>query len=292
MQKKNKLNNWYGWIFALPALIFYGVFNFYPLLTSVKLSFYKWDGIGPKTFVGLENYIGVFHSNELTSSLVHAFVLVIFFSFIPVSIALINASIVKDIKGKFFGAAVQSVLFLPQIIPGAASAVAWTWMYSKDGVVNQILSAVGLGHITRAWLGDFSFALLAVGLIGTWLNTGFCTLLLMSGIGKIDKSLYEAADIDGASAFEKFRYITLPGVKNEMFVATTMTTIGALASFDIVYMATGGGPGYQTMVPGVSIYRLAFENGQIGAASAMAIVLAVVIIIVLLPIRRLFKEEV
>ena len=116
-------------------------------------------------------------------------------------------------------------------------------MYSPDGVVNQVLQAVGLGSDQHAWLGDFSTALPAVGIIGTWVVTGFCTVLLLVGIAKIDQSLFEAARLDGAGRWREFRAITLPGLRREIVVCVTVTIIAALASFDVVYISTQGGPG-------------------------------------------------
>ncbi len=282
---------WAGWLFALPALAFYGMFNLRPVLASLQYSFYSWDGIGASTWVGLANYRGVFTEPQLLSSLVHAFYLIIFYSVLPVTFGLVAASVMRQIEGKFTGALARTVLFLPQIIPGAAAGVAWIWMYSQDGAVNQILRAIGLGSITRPWLGDFTWSLTAVGFIGTWLSTGFCTLLLMSGIGKIDAALYEAARLDGAGAIAQFRHVTLPGLRNELGVCVTVTIIAALASFDVVYLATQGGPGTQTLVPGVAVYNLAFNDSRIGAASALAIVLAVIVIAVIGPLQRLFRER-
>ncbi len=283
--------NWAGWLFALPALLFYGVFNFWPIVTAVRLSFYSWDGIGEKTWVGLKNYIAVFNQPELLSSLIHAFYLIIFFSFIPVAFGLISAAIIRQMENKVMGTLARTLLFLPQIIPGAAAAVAWTWMYSDTGLVNQLLTAIGLHSIARPWLGSFSWSLTAVGFIGTWLSTGFCTLLLMSGIGKIDVSLYEAAQIDGAGAIAQFRMVTIPGLKQEIGVALTLTIISALASFDVVYLSTGGGPGYQTTVPGTEVYNLAFVNGTIGAACALGVVLSLVVNAVVIPLQRLFQTK-
>jgi raffinose/stachyose/melibiose transport system permease protein len=182
-------------------------------------------------------------------------------------------------------------MFLPQIIPGAASAIAWTWMYSPNGAVNQILGAVGLGSLQRTWLGDFTWALPAVGVIGTWLATGLCTLLLLAGIGKIDASIYEAAMIDGANRIQQFFAITLPGLRQEIGVCITITIIAALASFDVVFMSTQGGPGYSTTVPGVQVYQLAFTENRIGQSSALAIVLSLLVLAIILPIQRFFRER-
>jgi raffinose/stachyose/melibiose transport system permease protein len=284
-------SRWAGWLFALPALVMYAVFELYPIITAVQYSFFDWDGVSVATPAGLKNYTRVFTEPQLLASIIHSFILIIFFTFLPVLLALVVASIVREIKSKALGATARTMMFLPQIIPGAASAIAWTWMYSPNGAVNQMLAAVGLGSLQRAWLGDFTWALPAVGIIGTWLATGLCTLLLMAGIGKIDASLYEAASLDGANRIQQFRAITLPGLRQEIGVCITITIIAALASFDVVFMSTQGGPGYATQVPGVQVYQLAFTENRIGQSSALAVVLSIIVLAVILPIQRFFREK-
>lgn len=282
---------WAGWLFAIPAAAFYLTFVLIPLGSSIQYSFYDWNGIGAATWVGLENYARVFTDPDLIASVLHAFLFIIFFSIIPVSGGLVIASLIKDLRAKGFSALARTVLFLPQIIPAAAAAVAWTWLYSNNGLVNQVLRGVGLGEVARPWLGDFDWALPAVGVIGTWLALGLCTVLLLTGIGKIDNALYEAARLDGASWFQEFRAVTLPGLRSEIGVCVTITTIAALASFDAVFMSTQGGPGRSTTVPGVEIYRLAFTEGRIGLASALAVVLVALVLLVVGPLQRVFKER-
>ncbi len=200
------------------------------------------------------------------------------------------ASAIRNHLDGRFGTAARTILFIPQVIPLVAAGIAWTWMFATNGVVNQALQLIGLGAITRGWLGDFDFALPAVGLIGAWVLLGLCTMLLVTGIAKIDPSLYEAAELDGANAWDEFVWITLPGLRQEIGVCVTVTVIAALASFDIVYIATGGGPGLQTTVPGLEIYRLAFAHRQVGLASALAVVLMVLVIVCVLPIQLLTRQ--
>lgn len=290
-RKFTSKRHWAGWLFALPALIMYLTFVIRPVFTSVQYSFYDWNGIGTATWVGMDNYIHVLSDPALLSTLWHAFFLIIFFTIIPVAVGLVVAAVMRDIQSKLFGGLARTLLFLPQIIPGAASAVAWTWMFSQDGLVNQALRAIGLGDFSRAWLGDFTFALPAVGFIGTWLSVGLCTLLLMAGIGKIDPSLYEAARMDGANWWQQFRNVTLPGLRQEIGVCVTITVIAALASFDVVFIATQGGPGQTTMVPGVKVYELAFVENRLGLASALAIVLTILVLAVVGPLQRVFRQR-
>ena len=149
------------------------------------------------------------------------------------------------------------------------------------------MTAIGLGDVTRAWLGDFDTALPAVGIIGIWVLLGFCTVLLLTGMTKIDAALYESARIDGAGWFQEFRAITVPSLRYEIGVCLTVTVIAALAAFDIVYVSTGGGPGGATAVPGIQIYILAFLERQVGLASALAVILVILVLLVILPIQRL-----
>ncbi|GAB3883294.1 hypothetical protein GCM10027612_15170 [Microbispora bryophytorum subsp. camponoti] len=183
------------------------------------------------------------------------------------------------------------MLFLPQVIPLVAAGIAWSWLLSSTGLVNQLLGYVGLDGVARAWLGDFSTALPAVGVIGAWVLLGLCTILLLSGMSKIDPALYEAARMDGANSLREFISITVPSLRQEIGVCVTLTVIAALASFDIVYVSTQGGPGNATMVPGLEIYYLAFSERQVGMASALAVVLMLLVILVALPIQWLTKDR-
>ncbi len=150
---------------------------------------------------------------------------------------------------------------------------------------------VGLGSFGRAWLGDYQLALTALGLIGTWSMSGLCMMLFLAGAQKIDPSLYEAAKLDGADAFRQFLHVTLPGVRKEITVAGVITTIAALASFDLVFVTTNGGPAGQTNVPGLLVYRLAFNEGDIGGASALAVVLTVIVMAVVGGIRYFTRDR-
>lgn len=283
--------NWSGWLFVLPALLMYLVFVIRPMIATIQYSFYDWNGITTATPVGLANYTRVLTDPLLLSAIGNAFFLMIFYTILPVIGGLIVAALIQEIKLRGLGTTARTTLFIPQIIPGAAAAIAWVWMFSSNGAVNQFLRAIGLDGLTRAWLGDFTWALPSVGVIGWWLGLGFCTILLMAGIGKIDVSIYEAARLDGAGFLRTFRSVTLPGLRQEIGVCVTVTLIAALASFDVVFMSTRGGPGTSTMVPGVLIYELGFTRSQVGLASALGVVLTMLILAVILPIQRFFRED-
>lgn len=279
------------WLYVLPALGMYALFVLWPLARSVQYSFYSWNGIRARRWVGLDNYERVLTDEDLIRPIIHAFELVIFFTVIPVFLGLVAAALIHASARGTFGSVARTTLFLPQVIPLVAAGIAWKWAYATTGVVNQVLKAVGLERVTRPWLADFGTALPAVGIIGTWVLLGFCTVLLLTGIGKIDPALYEAARIDGAGPVQVFRAITAPSLIREIGVCVTVSMIAALSSFDIIYITTLGGPGNETMVPGVLIYRLAFAERKVGLASALAVVLMVLVVACVLVVQRLMRGE-
>jgi raffinose/stachyose/melibiose transport system permease protein len=280
-----------GWLFALPALFMYAVFVLITFMLTILYSFFRWNGVGPMTWVGLKNYVTIFQVPNLIGTIFHAFWLVVSFSFIPVSLGLIVASVIHRVATGRFGAIARTVLFLPQVIPLVAAGIIWGWLLALPGLINQILKTVGLSVITRAWLGDFNWALPAVGLVGIWVLLGFCIVLLQTGMAKIDPALYETARIDGASWFREFVAITVPLLRYEIGVCVTVTVIAALAAFDIVWVSTAGGPGSATSVPGIQIYVLAFTQRSVGLASALAVMLMILVLVVIIPIQWLSRER-
>lgn len=273
-----------------PPLLVYGAFMLYPLGRVLMLSFYTWDGLGTGTWAGLSNYVTTFTDARLVGAFVHALVLIVFYAVIPLAIGLVLATLLtrSQVRGIGF---FRTVVFLPQVIAMVVLAIAWRRIYAPEGLLNQALRAVGLDSLTRAWLGDFSTALPAVGLIGTWVSTGLVTVLLMSGIAGIPKDYYEAATLDGAGWWQRFRHITIPGVRAEILVSLTLTVINALKTFDLVYVTTSGGPGTSTTVPSYEVYNQAFRLGSVGTASSLAVVLTLVIFAINLAINLLGEKD-
>lgn len=276
---------WSSLLYILPAFVFYGTFIVAPWVQSIWLSFWNWDGIGAATWAGVENYVKVVTDERLLTALRNGLGFIVFYTVFPVILGLIIAAVIAARPRRGSGL-VRTILFLPQILPLVAVGVIWRYLYAADGPINQALTAIGLGEVARAWLGDFTWAYPAVGVIGTWVTTGLCMMLLLAGIQKIDPSLYEAARLDRCGPIRQFWHVTVPGVRAEIVVAATVTLISALASFDIVYVTTGGGPGYQTIVPGVLIYKLVFTSNEVGLACALATVLSAIILVFVALIGR------
>jgi raffinose/stachyose/melibiose transport system permease protein len=278
-----------AYLYIAPAILFFATFVVFPVVSTVNASFYQWNGITQATWVGLDNYVDIINDEKLLGSFRNSLVFVFFFSLLPVGLGLMIAAIMgrHPLKGL---PVFRVILFVPQVVALIVSALAWRWMYATEGAVNQILSAIGLGGITRAWLGDFTWALPAVGFIGTWIMVGLTMILFLSGIQKIDPALYEAARMDGAGPIQEFFAVTLPGLRGEVAVALSVTMIAALKTFDVVFATTGGGPGTSTLVPAIAVFRLAFRESQVGAASAVAVVLAIIVGIVVFLINRFVRK--
>ncbi|WP_433323494.1 carbohydrate ABC transporter permease [Spirillospora sp. CA-294931] len=278
-----------GWLYVLPGLLVYAGFLLWPLARGFWFSLYEWDGVSTGTWAGLANYAETLSDPSLRGAFGHSLVLVVFYSVLPCCIAfvLVGAISRSRIRGLTF---FRTVLFLPQVVAMVAVAVAWQWMYSADGPVNAALRGLhrlGLPDWSRGWLGDFDLALPAVGVIGTWVWTGLALVLFLAGAQKIPRELYEAARIDGAGPVREFLAVTLPGLRRELAVALTLTTVAALRNFDLIYVTTKGGPGEATKVPAYEVYNRAFNTGEVGLACAIGVTLAVVIFVVTAAVGRL-----
>ncbi|PJK19523.1 sugar ABC transporter permease [Mycobacterium goodii] len=279
------------YLYVAPAFVVFAVFLGAPVVQTVQYSFYNWDGLGAATVAGLENYVAVFEDERLRDSFVHAGVLMLFYAVAPVFIGLVLSALISRAHALRTMSFFRTVLFLPQVIATVVIATIWISIYSRDGLFNQTLRLVGLDSITRVWLGDHTFALIAIGLIGTWLNIGLCLVLFLSGIGNIPPELFEAARLDGAGRVREFVAITLPSLRGQIAVALTLTVVSALKTFDLVFITTRGGPGNATSVPAYEAYNRAFNTGQVGLASAVAVVLTIVIVVLTVLISRIAPRE-
>jgi len=267
---------WLPWAYLAPAIVLYGLFMLFPLGRAAQYSFFEWDGLGASEFVGFDNYVALVQDEQLREAFGHALVLIFFYAVLPLCVGLVLAAILTRAQVRGLGF-FRTVIFLPQVIAMVVVAVTWRQIYAPDGPLNGFLRMVGLESWTRPWLGDYTFTLPAVGLIGSWVSLGLVTVLLMAGMSRVPRELYEAARIDGAGAFREFFAITLPSVRGEITVALTLTIVAALKTFDLIYVTTSGGPGTSTTVPSYEVYRRAFQLGEVGAATAVGIALTLIV---------------
>lgn len=271
---------YHPYLFILPGLLLYAVFVLLPMVNTVRYSFTDWSGFDVPVFNGGRNYADLLHDPDFWNAIGHNAFFVIFYTILPILIGLFLSSVIarSRVKGMAF---FRTGLFLPYVMSPVVVGVIWRWLFSLNGPVNQLLTTVGLGSVARPWLGDFDFARPAVGIVGTWVMYGLCMVLFIAGIQGIDEDLYDAAKVFGANAWGQFRYVTLPGLRQQLLVAFVVTFIAAMRVFDLVFVLTGaGGPGKETVVASVLIYQQAFQLRKAGYASAIAVVLTALILAV------------
>ena len=281
---------WIGLGFAALPLGIYALVVIVPLVQSVQYSFFAWDGVGPSKWVGLKNYVTFLTDPVLRSTFSHVLVLICFFSLLPIALGLLSAALLT--RAKQPGMAVfRWIFFLPQVMTSVVIALVFKRIYAPDGPLNEALRALGLDALTRTWLGDFTWALPSLGLIGTWVTFGFCMVLFIAGTSSIPTELYEAARVDGAGPVREFFAVTLPGLRGQLAVALTLTITASLRTFDLVWITTHGGPGTSTLTPAVALYKAAFQNPQVGLAAAIGVVMGILCLVIAIVITRVSERD-
>ena len=272
--------------FIAPALVVMLVFFVIPVIYVIVVSFLKWDGLSEPTVVGVENFVKLLKNSTFQRSLRNNVVWALVAGFIQVPLAMVMAIILsRKPKGwKFF----RTVYFFPQVISGIALATLWRAIYNAEhGMLNGILSAVGLGQLATDWLGNKATAFPAV-LIYWIFYVGYYMVIMMADITTIDTSYYEAATIDGATDFQQAIYITIPLIKKtSLLTCVTLASVMGLRQFEQVYMLTNGGPNHRTSTMVLYLYER-LQSSSYGLASATAVILIIVGVIFIVCIRKLF----
>ena len=280
------------YVYISPALVVYAAFIFIPIIGTLLISFFNWTGFSTPVFIGFANYIELFSDDVFLTGLFNNIRFIGFFTVLPVCIGLLLTTIMsrRDLRGMGI---FRAGFFIPYIMPMVVVGVIWRWIYNPAfGPLNQILKAIGLSTLAKPWLGDFTFALPAVGLMATWVQYGFCMALFLAGVQRINEELYDAAKVDGANRFQELLHVTIPGIRSEIMVALISTLIAAVRLFDLVFVTTRGGPGKQTMVTSLWLYRNAFQINRAGYGAAIAVVQTVLILIVSgILLKKIFPDN-
>ncbi|GME37245.1 MULTISPECIES: sugar ABC transporter permease [unclassified Pantoea] len=286
------LSSWRNFLYVLPAVLVYAVFLLFPLLASLGISFTEWDGTSMPVLSGVSNYLRMFSDPVFWIALGNNAILMLFYTLLPISVGLLLCSFLYDTRNNNERSVLRILFFLPYIMPMAVLGVVWRWLYNPAfGPIDQILRAIGLPQLALSWLGDFTWALPAVGLVATWYFFGFCLVLFMAGLQRMDPSLLEAADLDGSSRRQKFMRITLPGLRPELRIALLLTVIASLKAFDLVYVMTQGGPGTSTMVTNIFMYKQGFDLHYFGYASSVAVFSMIIVLGINYLIHLALKER-
>lgn len=264
-----------AYLMLLPDILGLGIFVFIPMLYAIYVSFHDWNGLTEMSFVGLDNYKRLLKDSDFFNSLKTTFTYAIVYIPLVYGISLGLAMITTHLKGKLEVFA-RMAYFIPYSISTVVAALVWTFMYSpKQGYFNEILNTLGIS--SQNFLADKNQALLSVVAVGVWLIVGYDMVIFISALKDVPKMYYEAAEMDGASAFQKFWHVTLPSIKNTSIFILVVTTIGSFQVFDQIKIMTNGGPAKATEVTVFRIYDQAFTMYDFGYSSTMAVALFLLI---------------
>ncbi|MBD2846848.1 sugar ABC transporter permease [Paenibacillus sp. IB182496] len=280
-----------GYALVLPALLLLAVFILYPILYGLYISFHKWDGFSAMTFVGWRNYVKAFTSDSVfhqaaRNTALYAVAITIGKNVFGLLLALLVS---RKIRGILF---FRTALFVPVTLSYVVVGLLWAWIYNPSfGLVASGLEALGLENWVYPWLGSASTALWAVVAVEVWKWAGFHMVLFLGGLQAIPADLYEAAIVDGASPWARFRSITLPLLKPITFISVFLALNGGFVrNFDLIYIMTGGGPNHSTEVVLTHMVSEAFQRGNLGYSSAMGYLLFLTVAVLILVYARTFNR--
>lgn len=278
--KLTKRNRMIAYAFLAPNFIGFLIFTLIPVIGSLGMSFLKWENINSFKFVGLKNYLQLFRDSGFKISFINTVIYTLGTVPLIMIFALGFAILLnKGVKGAKF---IRAVHFFPYISSIVAVAVVWQLLYHPNlGPINQFLRFIGI-HNPPKWTSSSQWALPAVMLMSVWKTAGYYMIIYLAGLQEIPAALYEAAEVDGANVWEKFRHITLPMLTPVTFYVAIMSIIASFQVFTQIFIMTGGGPGRSTSVLVYLIYQEAFVNFNFGYASAMSMVLFASIMLITL----------
>jgi raffinose/stachyose/melibiose transport system permease protein len=268
----------------LPGLLAFLVVIVGPFLATIGISFTKWNGVQPPTWVGIDNYVNLLSDPYFAASFQNTFVLLLAMVVIPTVLGLLLAGLLYSFVGRRFGPRTASFFragfYLPQVMPVAVAGVVWGWILTPDGALNSILQGVGLGVLAQNWLGNPDLALFSVMGMMVWFQIGFPLVIFFTALQRMDQTIIEAAALDGASGWQTFIHVTIHQIRPEIFVVVLMTTIATFKVFAQVFVLTRGGPGTATYVPSYYTYLNFFQKDLVGLGSAVATVVTMVVLVV------------
>ena len=260
--------------FVLPAFVFYLGFFAFPFLASIYLSFTDWNGIGWPVFTGLGNWRRFFTDGQALAALWNNIIWVVLGTVTPIAIGLVLAVMLwSGVRGSM---TYRTIYFLPVVLSPVVIGLIWGWIYNPlFGLLNSGLRSIGLGGLARGWLGEADTALYAVLITAIWSYVGFCIVVLFAGLQKVDGELLDAARVDGASAWKRFRNVIIPQIRPVLTMVIVYTVIGGFNVFDVVWVMTGGGPNNASEVIATYTYEVAFRSGEYGYGATLSIVMSI-----------------
>lgn len=273
---KKYYKNYIPYLFLLPAGVILGVFFFIPFFQTLLLSFQDYSAnIYNPEFIGLQNYFKLFHSPVFYKVMFNTFMFLVLAVPVLVILPLFLAILLNN---KIRGITLYKILiYLPVIVSIVVAAIAFKWLYAQEGILNYFLELLHLPAI--GWLTDTRFSLISVAIVTIWKGIGYYMMIYLAGLMSVPKELYEACEIDGANSWQKHLTVTIPHIMPTIALVSTISAISAMKVFAEIYVMTKGGPLNSSKTIVYYIYERAFENLDLGYASALAVVLLIVVMI-------------
>ena len=276
------------YLFITPYIIHFLVFISFPVLFSFFLMFNKWNIIAPMEFIGFQNFYRLAHDHLFMQSILNTVIFLVIHIPLQIIVALFFAVMLSK-KVRFIGF-FRAAYFLPVVVSGVVVTILWQQLYGYEGgLLNRLLVSIGLGKV--GWLIDPKIAMPSIALMATWKNVGLYIILFLAGLQTVPQYLYESADLEGASGWQKFRYITLPMINPTMFMVVILSTIGGFSLFIEPYVMTGGGPLNSTLSAVLYIYKQGFFYYHMGYAATLGFFFAGIILVVIFIQRRYIEKE-
>lgn len=288
---KKKKEKFLPYLFLLPTFIFLAVFSYYAIGNALYTSFTSSSFGKEAEWVGWENYITVLKNDVFLISFRNQLILTAIAVFTSVFFPLLASELLYFIKHKKVANIIKTAFVIPMLVPQIVIILIWKFLYNPSFGFNSILQMFHLEQFAHNWLNENSTALICILLIGFPFISTMYFLIIHTGLNTISEDLHEAALIDGATSWNVVRNIHIPNLRPYLKVVVTLSLIQSLSGFGIVAATTNGGPGFSTMIPALQMYKVAFGDGEFGQASAMGIILFIVIIILTLLSRRMMKDE-
>jgi len=267
-------------LFLSPSFLLYSVLTIGTLFYSFALSFTNWDGLTKNfKFIGFGNYIKLFHDAIFYNALKNNVIWAVISLLIPMFLGLFLAVLLdKQIRGENF---FKTIFYLPQALSFVVVGVIWSWVYSPDlGIINSTLKTIGLGFLSRNWIGDPHLTIYSVIVAGAWQITGYSMVLYLAGLRGINQEIIEASKIDGANSWQSFWYIIYPMLKNVRAVVIATIIINSFKVFDLVFTMTQGGPGEASNVLALFMYKEAFWKFKMAYGTTISVLQFLMILIV------------
>lgn len=281
------------WWWSLPAVLMAGGVIYATTVSGAFFAFTDWTGIGDFNFIGFQNFVEILQTPELVGALFNTVLLAVGFVIFANILGLLFAlALNRTLKSRYL---LRVLLFMPVVVSPVAVSYVWKFIFSWDGALNQMLRTGGLTSLQQDWLANPDFAIWCILLVMVWQNIGFCMVIYLAGLATVPVELEEAAALDGAGAFRRFRYVTLPLIQPAVLVAGALMLIQGLRVFDQVMALTGGGPAGATQTLATEVYLQTFTYAEFGFGAALALLLSVLIFVFagiqFLVTRRLAGKE-